>query len=67
MLVPLEIKQTFIEVTSEISKALVEVPEFVLSLKEGNREQICLQINRIFADFYYKMSKSFQEAENNGV
>ena len=66
MLVPLEIKQTFIEVTSEISKALVEVPEFVLSLKEGNKEQIYSQVNRIFGDFYYKMSKLFQEAENNG-
>ncbi len=67
MLIPFEIKQTFIEVTSEISKALVEVPEFVLSLKEGTKQQICLQINRIFGDFYYKMSKLFQEAENNGV
>jgi mannitol operon transcriptional antiterminator len=66
MLAPLEIKQTYIEVISEISKALVEVPEFVLALKEGNKDQIIVQVNRIFGDFYYKMSKLFQEGENNG-
>ena len=66
MLAPLEIKKTYVEVISEISKALVEVPEFVLTLKDGNKEQIYSQINRIFGDFYYKMSKLFQEAESNG-
>ena len=66
MLVPLEVKQTYIEVTSEISRALIEVPEFVLALKDGSKEQIHSQINRIFGDFYYKMSKLFQEGENNG-
>lgn len=66
MLAPLEIKQTYIEVISEISKALVEVPEFVLSLKDGSKDQIYAQVNRIFGDFYYKMSKLFQEGENNG-
>ena len=62
MLAPLEIKQTYLEMASEISKALVEVPEFVLALKDGSKEQIHSQINRILGDFYYKMSKLFQEA-----
>ncbi|WP_291637806.1 BglG family transcription antiterminator [Clostridium sp.] len=66
MIAPLEIKRTYIEVISEISKALVEVPEFALSLKDGNKDQIAAQLNRIFGDFYYKMSKLFQEGENNG-
>lgn len=65
MLAPLEVKNTYIEVISEISKALVEAPEFVLSLKDGNEEQIFAQVNRIFGDFYYKMSKLFQEGEGN--
>ena len=66
MLVPLDVKQSYIEVTSEISRALIEVPEFVLALKDGSKEQVHSQINRIFGDFYYKMSKLFQEGENNG-
>ena len=66
MLLPLEVKKSYIEVTSEISRALIEVPEFVLALKDGSKEQIHSQINRIFGDFYYKMSKLFQEGENNG-
>ena len=66
MLVPLEVKKTYIEVTSEISRSLIEVPEFVMSLRDGSKEQIQSQINRVFGDFYYKMSKLFQEGEKNG-
>lgn len=66
MLVPNEAKETYIEVVSELSRALIEVPEFVLSLKDGTKEQVYSQINRILGDFYYKMSKLFQEAESNG-
>jgi mannitol operon transcriptional antiterminator len=67
MLVPVEVKETYIEVTSEISRALIEVPEFVLSLKDGTKDQVYSQINRILGDFYYRMSKLFQEAESNGI
>ncbi|MCB2291767.1 PRD domain-containing protein [Clostridium sp. CS001] len=66
MLVPLDAKETYIEVISEISRALIEVPEFILSLKEGSKDQVYSQINRILGDFYYKMSKLFQEADSNG-
>ena len=63
MLVPLEVKQSYLEVTSEISKALVDAPEFVMMLKDGSKEQIYTEISNILGDFYYKMNKLFQEED----
>ncbi|WP_166636439.1 BglG family transcription antiterminator [Fonticella tunisiensis] len=64
MLAPANCSKAYLEVVSEISRALIEKPDFVEAIKDCDKEQICIQISNIIEGFYYEKMNLLRGRKN---
>lgn len=57
MLAPIEVPKIAVMVLSEITRALVENEDFVLSIKEGSQDKVYNNLSFILYQFYQSMGK----------